>query len=99
MATPLSQYVVELENAGYSGWVAYREPALALRFAYERSLNSAYIYIPGDDQWASYCRSAGAKPAAERRAEILQRIATEVKKLQTAAAVVQINDFGIELLF
>ncbi|WP_266362552.1 hypothetical protein [Tellurirhabdus rosea] len=97
MATPLTQYVVELEQSGPSGWVNYREPALALRFAYEQLLNSAYIFVPGDEQWPAYCRSAGARSASQRRSEIMQRIAADLAKRRSALA--NVNDFGIELLF
>lgn len=99
MATPLTNYTVEMEQTGLSGWVSYREPLLSLRFAYEHFFSSVYIFVPGDDQWAFYCRGANARQAAERRAEILQRIASEVRNKHAPSAIVQINDFGIELRF
>ncbi|GAB3323897.1 hypothetical protein GCM10027299_20580 [Larkinella ripae] len=98
MATPLTTYTVEMEHTGLSGWISYREPLLTLRFAYERMLTSIYIFVPGDEQWPAYCRSAGAKTATLRRAEIIQRIAAELRN-QQSPSMVQINDFGIEVVF
>ena len=99
MATPMTNYTVDMEQTGLSGWISYREPLLSLRFAYEHFFSSVYIFIPGDEQWAFYCRGAGARQATDRRTEILQRIATEVRKQHAPSAVVQINDFSIELRF
>ncbi|MGA0557020.1 hypothetical protein ACO2Q8_10240 [Larkinella sp. VNQ87] len=98
MATPLTNYTVEMEHTGLSGWVNYREPMLTLRFSYERMLTSIYIFVPGDGQWPAYCRSAGARTATPRRDEIIQRIATELR-IQHASSMVQINEFGIEVMF
>ncbi|WP_128547900.1 hypothetical protein [Larkinella soli] len=99
MATPLTNYTVEMEQTGLSGWISYREPLLSLRFAYERMLTSVYIFVPGDGQWAAYCRSSGARNATTRRAEIIQRIANEVRNRHSSTGGVQISDFGIEVLF
>jgi len=99
MATPPTNYTIEMQLTGLSGWISYRESLLSLRFAYEHLLNSIYIFVPGDDQWAAYCRSAGAKGATTRRTEILQRVATEVRSQHAPRAVVQISDYGIEILF
>ncbi|WP_460634366.1 hypothetical protein [Larkinella harenae] len=98
MATPLNHYTVEMEHTGLSGWISYRESMLTLRFSYERMLTSIYVFVPGDEQWPAYCRSSGAKIATPRRAEIMQRIATELRN-QQAPSMVQINDFGIEVMF
>jgi hypothetical protein len=98
MATPLNNYIVEMEHTGLSGWISYRESMLTLRFSYERMLTSIYVFVPGDEQWPAYCRSAGAKTATPRRTEIIQRLATELRN-QQAPSMVQINDFGIEVVF
>ncbi|MFC5411335.1 hypothetical protein ACFPMF_18580 [Larkinella bovis] len=98
MATPLTTYTVEMEQTGLSGWISYREPLLTLRFAYERMLTSIYIFVPGDEQWSAYCRSSRAQTAALRRSEIIHRIAAELRN-QQAPSMVQINDFGIEVMF
>ena len=99
MAPPLTNYTIEMEWTGLAGWINYRESLLSLRFAYERMLTSIYIFVPGDEQWAAYCRSAGAKNATARRTEILERVATEVCNQHAPLAMVQVNDYGIELLF
>lgn len=98
MANPLNTYTVDMEHTGLSGWISYRESMLTLRFSYERMLTSIFVFVPGDEQWAAYCRSAGAKTATPRRAEIIQRLATELRN-QQSPSMVQINDFGIEVMF
>lgn len=98
MATPLTHYTVEIEQTGLSGWINYRESMLTLRFSYERMLTSLYVFVPGNEQWSAYCRSSGARTAGSRRTEIIQRIAAELRA-QQASSMVQINDYGIEVLF
>ncbi|MRS61179.1 hypothetical protein [Larkinella terrae] len=98
MATPLTNYTVEMEHTGLSGWISYRESMVTLRFAYERMLTSIYVFIPGDEQWSAYCRSSGAKTATPRRSEIIHRLVTELRN-QQAPSMVQINEFGIEIVF
>ncbi|MFD1142796.1 hypothetical protein ACFQ4C_16845 [Larkinella insperata] len=98
MATPLTHYTVEMEHSGLSGWINYRESMLTLRFSYERMLTSLYVFVPGDEQWSAYCRSSGARTATPRRTEIIQRIAAELRT-QQASSMVQINEYGIEVVF
>ena len=99
MASPLTNYSVEMEESGLSGWVNYREPFISLRFAYEHFFKSVVIFVPGNDQWAFYCRGAKSRQASDRRTEIMARIADEVRRQHAPEAAVRISDFGIELTY
>ena len=90
----MTRPAVDIEVAGRSGSVTYREGAHAHRFDWEFGGGDVVvtIYVPSADEW-----DAKLPWAAGRRNEVLNTVAREVRWQKCGGSVVEISERWIHL--
>ncbi len=92
-------YQVRIEDHGRAGNVEYIERGSMLKFWWEFTMTGAAIWIPTAQEWANFCQEQRAVWAIDRRQEIVERIAEQVKEKRASSAKIKITDQWIELEF
>jgi hypothetical protein len=92
-------YEVKFTTKGRGGWVYYIEDGKTLPFDWDITTAGFDIYVPTSEEWTAFCDGHNALQAKDRREEILQRIAEEVRKQKAKTAKVSIDETGISFSF
>lgn len=95
----MNDYEVEIIDCGRSGDVIYKEQESSMSFWWELSTVGAMISIPSDEMWNAFCERENASWAKDRKAEIVERMASETRRQKAASAVIDIEDEWIHLKF
>lgn len=90
---------VEISQSGRGGRVNYLEDAASLSFDWEFAIGGVDLFVPTPEQWDAHCRAVGASWAERRRAEILERVADQVRSQKAVGASVSIEDNWIHFGF
>jgi len=92
-------YEVEIKRDGRGGWVYYREGKAVLPFDWDITSVGFEVYLPPSVEWDDFCRRNNATRCNDRRAQIVERVAEEVRRKRARKAKVTIDDLGISFSF
>jgi hypothetical protein len=92
-------YEVKVAREGRGGTVYYREGGQTLPFYWDITVDGFEVYVPTPDEWDEFCRKNNADQCKNRRQEILERVAEEVRRKRAKSAVVTMDGMGIHYSF
>jgi hypothetical protein len=96
----MSDFQVEIEQAGRGGTISYREGrGKRLVFDWEFSTAGVDIFIPTVEQWEALSDQPRKSWLKGRRQEILERVVEEIIRQKAPVASAKIEDSWIELRF
>ena len=90
-------FEVEITQQGPGGVYYYVELGVRLPFEWEFSSDGLDIAVPTPGDWNAFCANHNARFAANRRHEILERVAEQVRKRKVKSAKVAIDDHYVSL--
>jgi hypothetical protein len=93
------KYEVDIVREGRGGSVYYREDSWTLPFNWDITVDGFEVYVPRPDKWDEFCRRNNAPQGRNRRQEILERVAEEVRRKRAKKAKVTIDDMSIIFSF
>jgi hypothetical protein len=92
-------YQVEIDSAGRSGNVYYKEAEGTLTFWWEFTMDGAVISVPRPEVWDGFCESSNQGWAKGRRQQIVERIAEQTKRQKASSAKIEYQDDWIVFKF
>jgi hypothetical protein len=92
-------YQVEIDSAGRSGNVRYKEEGPPLEFWWEFTMDGAVINVPAAQNWDAYCDRENAGWAKGRRQEIIARLAEETRRQRAPSAKIAFEDEWVVFRF
>jgi len=92
-------YKVDIKRQGRGGTVYYREGETTLPFAWDVTAVGFEVYLTPTAEWNDFCKENNAMQCIERRQQIVERLAEEVRRKKGKKAKITIDDMGISFSF
>ena len=92
-------YEVTIVSEGRGGWVYYREDKATLPFDWDITSIGFEVYLPSSTEWDDFCKQNNAAQYIDKRHQIVERLAAEVRRKKAKKAKMTIDDWGISFSF